>query len=70
MEEDITHLQDLGVKLGEIVEEVNIALTELGEVKARVQILDARVKTLGNKKSLVEEEIKISKKMFDLGRNR
>jgi len=62
---DLTYLQEQYAK---VVEELNERIIELGEIKSKVQQVDAQVKKLTNMQNLILENIRCCKKIMEITR--
>ena len=65
---DIVQLRYLNKQYEEITLKLNDQIIELGQVKAKVQIVDSEVKKLSNMQNLALEAIRCEKKIFDVNK--
>ncbi len=65
---DIVQLRYLNTQYEKVTLQLNDKLIELGQSRAKVQIIDSEVKKLGNMQALVLENIRCEKKIFDVSR--
>jgi hypothetical protein len=67
-QQDIVQLRYLNTQYETVTNQLNDKLMELGQAKAKVQIVDSEVKKLSNMQNLILENIRCEKKIFDCNR--
>ncbi len=63
---DIVQLRYLNTQYEKVTLQLNDKIIELGQAKARVQIIDSEAKKLTNMQNLCLESIRCEKKIFDV----